>query len=61
MKKTKKIQSTIPNKDEVKSKRRFFLLLEFVLMVLISIVYKSPLVLMELLPIIERVSSGAIL
>ena len=61
IKKNRKIQSTIPKKDEIKSKRRFFLLLEFVLIVLMSIVYKSPLVLIELLPMIDNVSSGAIL
>ena len=61
MNKKIKIQKTIPEKDVIISKSRFFLLFEFVLIVLMSIVYKSPLVLIELLPIIDKVSSGAIL
>mgnify|MGYP006377672913 CR=1 FL=1 len=38
IKKTIKIQNTIPNNEDVKSKRRFFLLFDAVLIVFISIV-----------------------
>lgn len=54
-------QNNIPVTEDMKSNNLLYLLLDTVLIVLISTVYKSPLVFMELLPIIDNVSSGAIL